>query len=504
VTRPTEASYDEFPYPGAAFWFTHPDHMAVLGELHGMSPPDPRTARILELGAGDGSNILSIAQALPGAECVGVDLSESQVRLASQLARDAGITNARLVQADVREIDLAFGTFDYVVSHGVYSWIPPSARDGLLRAIGATLSPHGVAMVSYNAMPGWHDFAPIRRLLKFHTDPIKAPDAKVRQARMMADVYCQQLIELDRDGREKMAHKIHQNVQAMSDWLMRHDWLAEFHYPAYLSDFVAHARTHGLDFLANACPSAQNPELLDEQAKALVMAVSDRVRRQQYVDFFQHTRFRTTLLRRADAPVDDDPHPERIAGYLVESRMDSDAFTVVPPVGEVSIAAEEIARLEREHQKYRAVVTAIASESPAAISLARAFALTLDELAKKGLDDGLAVTEDGRKTMFDAFVSEVGWLFERELVHFWKHPPALARTLPERPETGGLQRVMARERQSLPSLTHRNTPTTALETRVLADLDGQTTVAELEARHGPETGKALEGLLSKGFVKSLD
>ncbi|MCC6620576.1 MAG: class I SAM-dependent methyltransferase [Deltaproteobacteria bacterium] len=504
MTRPTEASYDEFPYPGAAFWFTHPDHMAVLAELHGMSPPDPRGARVLELGCGDGSNILSIAQALPGATCVGVDLSESQVRIATRLAADAGITNARLVQADVREIDRAFGEFDFVISHGVYSWIPPGARDGLLRAIGATLSPHGVAMVSYNAMPGWHDFAPIRRLLKFHTDPIKAPDAKVRQARMMADVYCQQLIELDRDGREKMAHKIHSNVQAMSDWLMRHDWLAEFHYPVYVSDFVAHAREHGLDFLANACPSAQNAELLDEQAKALVMAVSDRVRRQQYVDFFQHTRFRTTLLRRADAPVDDEAHPERIATYLVESRMDSDAFTVVPPTSDVAIASEEVARLEREHHKYRAVVQAISKDAPAAISMERAFDLTLAELVDKGLDEGLAASDEGRQTMRDAFVSEVGWLFQRELVHFWKHPPRLARTLPERPETGALQRVMARDRQSLPSLTHRNTPTPGIEAKVLADLDGALTVAELEARHGPDTGKTLEQLLAKGFVKSID
>lgn len=505
MTRATEASYDEFPYPGAAFWFTHPDHLAVMAEIHGMRPADPRAARVLELGCGDGKNIISIAAALPGARCVGLDLSESQIRQASALARAAGVTNVELMQADVRDIGADFGTFDYVIAHGVYSWVPDFAREGLMAAIGHTLAPHGVAMVSYNALPGWHDLAPIRGFLKFHTDPIRSVEGRVRQARSMTDVYCRALIDLDREGREPLADKLHANVSAMSDYLLRHDWLADNHTPIYFSDFIAHAGRYGLDYLGNACPAGQNPDLLDPEARHLATQLTDRVRRQQYVDFFQHTRFRTTLLRRAETPVVEPIARDRYVDYWVESRLDpgaipSDSITAGLSGEELT---PELAQAEADRQKYQILLGALAARVPAAISVRELLATILPELVARGLDDGYGATAEGREDMLRALAGEIGWLFGRELVHLWKYPPAIATALPgpdARPRTGRLQRLLAAQRDWVTTLTHRHTPLSASEQQLLAALDGTRTVAELEAALGPETGAALKALLDKGFL----
>ena len=503
------STYDEYPYPGSAFWFTHPDHLAVLAEIHGIAAPHPRAARVLELGCGDGANIVSIAASLPGAECVGVDLSASQVRIGNALIQRCGLTNIRIVQGDVIDMaaaPAAWGQFDYIIAHGLYSWVPAAARDAILRIIAQTLAPTGAAMVSYNALPGGHDLAPIRTLVKYHTDPIRQVEGRIRQARSMAEVYLRQLANFDPEGREAFAERLNATVNSMSDHLLRHDWLSDNSVPFYFADFIATAQTHGLDFLCNAAPSSQDPDALDEEARTLLLTVPDRVRRAQYYDFFQHTRFRATVLRRAETAVTDTAGPEVYADYAIESRMDSESLSADLPPQLTSIVQDESSeRLERERKKFHIVSVGLARHAPAPVHIRVVFEEIARDLVAQGLDDGYAATPEGREDMFRALCGEVGWLFGRELVALWKAPPSVATELSERPSTGPLQRALTEQTTHngfAVSLLHRHLNVTELEKQVLAVLDGTLTQAELTKRFGPETGVALRGLLKKGFLVS--
>ena len=95
--------------------------------------------------------------------------------------------NIELRQFDITQITREFGEFDYIIAHGVYSWIPPNARDHLLRVCKENLSPNGVAYVSYNVYPGWHMRGMIRDMMLYHARQFPDIGTQVQQARALLD-----------------------------------------------------------------------------------------------------------------------------------------------------------------------------------------------------------------------------------------------------------------------------------------------------------------------------
>ena len=120
----TTDSYDEIPYDSTPFADTHPAHLCVLGRLFGLDTPAPETARILELGCATGGNIIPLAYYLPDTKITGIELSAGQVAVAQELIRRLGLTNIEVRQDDIMALGGKLGEFDYIIAHGVYSWVP--------------------------------------------------------------------------------------------------------------------------------------------------------------------------------------------------------------------------------------------------------------------------------------------------------------------------------------------------------------------------------------------
>jgi len=120
-----------------------------------MIPPDIRKCRVLELACADGSNLIPMACALPESVFLGIDLSQRQVKAGQQTIAALGLTNIELRPLDIREVDESFGTFDYIIAHGIYSWVPADVQDRILEICRERLSENGVAYISYNTNPGW-------------------------------------------------------------------------------------------------------------------------------------------------------------------------------------------------------------------------------------------------------------------------------------------------------------------------------------------------------------
>src|ERR1044072_777143 len=121
--------YDQVRYSNFPYAQTHPDRLATVAILHGLEPPDPFRARVLEIGCGAGGNLMAMAAATPGISAVGVDLASAPLEGGRAIAADVGVGNVELRQGDVRELtDGSLGAFDYIVAHGVYGWIPADAR----------------------------------------------------------------------------------------------------------------------------------------------------------------------------------------------------------------------------------------------------------------------------------------------------------------------------------------------------------------------------------------
>jgi len=146
-TTPDNA-YDRVPYNSQPASQTHPDHLAALATLFGLSPAPVEKCRVLELGCGNGANLIPMALTFPGSRFAGVDLAGVPIAAAQALAVELGLENIVFQQLDIMDLDPGFGEFDYIVAHGVYSWVPPAVRDKLMAICRANLAPNGVSLLS--------------------------------------------------------------------------------------------------------------------------------------------------------------------------------------------------------------------------------------------------------------------------------------------------------------------------------------------------------------------
>jgi SAM-dependent methyltransferase len=317
--------YDAVPYEGHAYPQTHPDRLATQAVLFGLRPAPPARCRVLELGCGDGGNLIPMALGLPGAELVGVDLAAEPVARGAALARTLGLDNVRLLEGDLAALPEGLGTFDYVVAHGVYSWVPPAARDALLAACGELLAPHGVAYISYNAYPGSYLRDAARDMLRFHVGDEPDPGRRMEQAEALMRL----IVRASRSSPHARALSEHlQTLLARPQWVVFHDELAEINTPVYFHEMAAHAARHGLQFLAEShLADSQLLGLPDDVAEELARLPADVVVREQYIDFVANRLFRESLFCRAGVPV----RRELRAGDLRGLWVAADARTEAGP-----------------------------------------------------------------------------------------------------------------------------------------------------------------------------
>src|SRR5207237_1392628 len=97
------------------------------------------------------------------------------------------LTNVELICRDLLAVDEGLGRFDYIIAHGLYSWVPAEVQDHLLALCARLLAPQGVAYVSYNTYPGWHFRGMIREVLLYHVAHITEPRRRLRQVRLCLD-----------------------------------------------------------------------------------------------------------------------------------------------------------------------------------------------------------------------------------------------------------------------------------------------------------------------------
>jgi SAM-dependent methyltransferase len=176
--------YDEVLYPAQTFPQTHPNRLATIAFLRGMEPAQVNRCRVLELGCGVGSNLIGMAFQLPESQFIGLDLARRPIASGQTFVRELGLGNIALHSIDVCEANPErFGRFDFIIAHGLYSWVPQPVRERILAICREMLEPQGVAYISYNAYPGNHMRDLVRGMMRFHTAGFENPIDKVGQAR---------------------------------------------------------------------------------------------------------------------------------------------------------------------------------------------------------------------------------------------------------------------------------------------------------------------------------
>ncbi len=478
----TEASlYDEVPYPGRAFPQTHPDRLATMATLYGLDPVAPGACTVVELGCGDGGNLLPMALTLPGSTFLGIDSSGYAIERARAIAAELGLGNVRFEELGFDGFEPAPGSADYVIAHGVYSWVPEAARDRLLAVCAAALSPRGIAYVSYNVLPGHRTRQTLRDMLALELEHVEDPAARMAAARELLTEASS--IWPAGPGLETTLGSQARMLVAQDDALFFHDTLAPINLAPYFRDFAAHAATHGLRFVSEAEFTEMQIGALPAELQRRMLAIDDVVRREQLMDFLKQRMFRQTLLCHAAVTPDREPRPERIAALAAAGPIESQTDE---STGRVTFTGSAGATLTTDHPLLVGALRRIGARWPAAA--------WLHEL---GSEPPEPASPEDLAVLCEALLP----CFAANLVRLHVHPPQPATTPGERPRASPLARLQARDREYMTTLRHT---TIRLEDELgwllVALLDGTRNRAELLA----ELEARLEGGAYPGLAGDLD
>jgi len=311
-------TYDEMPYPSLAHVQTHSDRLATIAALFGLQTAPVEKCRVLELGCGDGTNLISMAYGLPNSEFVGIDAAGRAIAEGNEMIRDLSLDNVRLQKLDLMEFAPGGEPFDYIIAHGVYSWVPDPVRDRILAICSESLSPNGVAYVSYNTYPGGHIRDLVREMMLFHVRGTADAQQKIAQGRALLKFLAGSKKEPDL-YRQLLAKELEHAIE-YSDGAFYHDDLNPLTRPIYFHHFVEQAAAHGLQFLGDAVFNEMQPE---EYEPAVMTALreldNDAIAREQYLDFLMCRRFRRTLLCHCEVSLDYKIQPAVIANFYAAS-----------------------------------------------------------------------------------------------------------------------------------------------------------------------------------------
>ena len=299
-----ELGYKSYPFP-----FTTPAYLEAYGILVGLKPPTAKTARVLELGATYGGNIISQAAHNPEAIFVGIELSQDQVEKGNKIIGDAKLDNVSLVQGDILNFDESMGNFDYIIAHGFYSWISDEMKDKLLDIISNHLADNGIAYVSYNTYPGWHTMEEVRQLMLFanrgHDE--STHKEKVLRGKTVGSLVGAQILNYDnlKERNSKFLGAL-RSVMQKDDYYVGHDHLEPHNDPCYLYQFNDHLKANNLAYVGDADLTLSMVRTYDESIadKLEQLAPNSQADQEQYLDFMLDTTFRKSIICKASAAKD--------------------------------------------------------------------------------------------------------------------------------------------------------------------------------------------------------
>ena len=269
-----------------------------------------------------------MAYGLPGARFVGVELAARPVEVGRELAHSLGLSNVDLQRRDILDIPEDLGEFDYIVAHGVYSWVPKPVRDAVMSVLARHLAPDGIAYLNFNALPGGHLRNLARDLMQFRLSVFDDPEAHgedaLRFVRLVAGA------QPDASPYRRILEEEIGRFENNPISVLFHDDLVPAHRAFHFRNVVDHAAQHGLRYLCEARPADVHPGRYPESIQAAINRFGGgRIAREQCFDFLVCQMYRCSLFCReglALAPIRelDGMHGLRVAAELLPATTPAD------------------------------------------------------------------------------------------------------------------------------------------------------------------------------------
>ncbi|MCA9139551.1 MAG: class I SAM-dependent methyltransferase [Planctomycetales bacterium] len=472
-------SYDQLPYASYPYANSHPRNLAALAQLFGMTPAGLDRCRVLEIGCAAGGNLIPMAERLPDATFVGLDASARQISEGQKVIGDLSLGNITLAHQDIMEFDAGAGKFDYIICHGVYSWVPPQVQNKIMDVCRDHLADNGIAYISYNTYPGWYLRRGVREMMSYHASGFKDTQHKIDQSRALVD-FLASAVKPHADAYEKLLHEELSILRSSEDSYIFHEHLEDHNEPVFFHEFVSRAESRDLRFLCEAqFGSMMANDYSEETRKTLAMIAPDMIQMEQYLDFLRNRKFRQTLLCHRDVKLDRNIKPERLRNLYVnaplirrlESESDDVGGTERPEYifdhasGQTLTVANPIQKFALEH---------LAELWPSDESIERLADIAFDQIPVEARPE----REGCRQELYETFLE----LFSANLVSLNVGPSGCVPGIGSAPRTSPLVRYQAERGSAVTNQRHETVRLDEFEREIVQRLDGSQTIDGLTAQ----------------------
>ncbi|MHB8973313.1 MAG: methyltransferase regulatory domain-containing protein [Pirellulaceae bacterium] len=457
-------SYDEVPYHSYPYRQSHPDRLATVATLLGMQPPSIDRCRVLELGCAAGGNMIPMAEQLPESRFLGIDGSRRQIQDGHIAIEGTGLKNVELRHADFLSLGGDLGEFDYIIVHGVYSWVAEQVQQKILAICAECLAPQGVAYISYNTYPGWH----MRGMMRYRARSFQQPADRIRESRKLLDFLAQSVPPEDNIYGTLLTQELNL-LSEKEDSYLYHEHLEDVNQPCYFHEFVEHAEAKGLQYLGEAEFRVMAVGNLPRPVEAGLQGVATNViEMEQYMDFVRNRMFRQTLLCRREVAVDRSLPLNRVLDLCVASAAKPDN--------------QAIDLLSNEQVTFRAPGSVLTSNDP----VVKAAILELRDVWPKSLPFNALLSAARARVHPQPLIADAGRVaqdalkvadpilrcYATSLVELSVHPSGFTREVSDRPLAPQYARWQADSSNCVTNCRHETVHLNDLHRQILRHLNG--------------------------------
>ncbi len=321
-----------------------PNHLEAALLLHNLSLPSLEKGepfRYLELGYGQGMSLNIHAASHPG-EFWGTDFTPNHCLSARDLRAHSGakcnILNDSFEELAVKAKAGLLPQFDVIALHGVWSWITPESREAVLEIVAYCLKVGGAVYVSYNSMPGWTDFAPLRELLTYHA---KTKNASKNSVSKVQEAY-NFVSQLEKSGSQYFARNpgAAQKLKSLSNKTVSyvaHEYLNENWYIPYFKDVATDFEQAKCTFVTSTRLLNQLSFALPENMQKMLQGIDDLKLRETVRDFALNTQFRTDIFVKGTKNLSSNDSLLQNASFALCTQKEAVPYTITVSTGQFNL-----------------------------------------------------------------------------------------------------------------------------------------------------------------------
>jgi SAM-dependent methyltransferase len=427
---------------------------------------------VLEIGCGTGGNLIPLAERFPDSRFVGFDLSGRHIIEAQRRIAELGFNNITFEHSDVRDFSCKDGEFDFILCHGVYSWVPTDVQKQILTLVQKALSARGVAYVSYNVRPGWYQRGVVRDILSFGGALSSSAHGEARVHKALEFLRLVAASRSDeRDLYGTYLKEACERLQHSDPSYIAHEYLEVSNNPCTFSEFNDQAKSAGLQFLSESRPVFSSLNDIAPQAQAFVNELGDDVvQREQALDLLRNRAFRETLLCHSQQVIKRDLRASALRGVIA--------------VSDYTHVGRDAARdfLFQEIVTGREIVLPAGLHAEVLSVVASGFSAGM--IVERVLDQVGAPERD--------VLAAVAMLWTSGFITLEQLPIPAASSLEGAPRLSRVARMQLERNEPLCTLRHQALGATPAELTLLKEIDGSKKLAEIIAASAePEKTQSL-------------